>query len=116
VDRVEEVEAHEPPRVLEGGRNLGDRETGGVRREDGVRGRHAFGLAEHGLLELDVLGDRLDHEVGGSCRVLEVRRPLDAVERRLPLLGCHLVPFDPAAEVLVDGVDAVIDHVLVYVP
>ena len=62
---VEEVHADDPAGVAVGGGDLGDRERGGVGREDRVgAGRRRPELAEDGLLDLDRLDDRLDHEVG----------------------------------------------------
>ena len=61
--RVEEVEAEHAlgPRRHAG--QLADRQRRGVRRENRVARRCGIELHEHGLLEIELLGHRLDHEV-----------------------------------------------------
>ncbi|MGX1117076.1 hypothetical protein RKD37_002439 [Streptomyces ambofaciens] len=107
-DRVEEVEADDPLGVLELRRHLRDGERGGVRREDGVRGRDRLDLREDLLLDAHLLEDGLDDEV----RVREALGLVqDAGHQGLQAIGLVLV--DTAlAEQLVDlGVD--VAHTLV---
>ena len=61
---VEEVHADQPTRASGAHRELGDRERRRVRREDDVGAAHLVQLAEHARLELEVLGNGLDDEIG----------------------------------------------------
>ena len=75
-----------------GGRDLGDRERGGVRGEDGVGTADSLELGEELPLRLELLDDRLDHEVavGEVAELGRQRQPADRVVARrlleLPLL------------------------------
>ena len=77
-DRVEEVEADDPLGVLEVGGHLGDRQRGGVGGQHALGRDHGLDVGEDLLLDLHLLEDRLDDEVGvgegrRSCR--RCRRP-----------------------------------------
>ena len=61
--RVEEVHAGEALRPLEGGGDLGHRERGGVRRENGVGADDRLDPPEEVLLDREVLEHGLDHEI-----------------------------------------------------
>ena len=61
--RVEEVEADDLVGAQGRFAHLGDRERRGVGGEDRVAGGGGIELAEDGLLDLDLLRHRLDHEV-----------------------------------------------------
>ncbi len=61
--RVEEVHAAEVFRLLQGFRQAGDGNGGGVGREHRVVTQHFFGFRQHGLLDLRVLDHRLDDHV-----------------------------------------------------
>ena len=66
VDRVEEVHAHDPLRMRRLGADLRDRQRRGVGGEDRVL-RHVAGqLGEDVLLDLELLDDRLDHQVDAA--------------------------------------------------
>jgi hypothetical protein len=87
---IEVVEADDPVGAQRGIADLGDRQRGGVRGEDRVRGGGGVELREHVLLDLDLLGHRLDHEVdlaeaavGGGA--------LDAADHLIHLRLCLLV-------------------------
>jgi hypothetical protein len=69
-DRVEEVEAHDPLRVLQPARHLGDRQRGGVRGQHALGGDDGLDLGEDLLLDPHLLEDRLDDEVGVGEAVL----------------------------------------------
>ena len=61
--RVEEVHADDPLRRGDGGGDLGDRERRRVGREDRVRTHDPLELGEERVLGVEILDDRLDHEV-----------------------------------------------------
>ena len=64
--RVHEVQADESLRAIRGRRQPGDRDRGGVRREQGVGAEIRREAGEDGLLDRLVLGRRLDRQVGGA--------------------------------------------------
>ena len=64
--RVEEVHADDPLGMRRDGRDLGDRQRGGVRGEDRVRRGRRLELAEELLLDGEILEDGLDHEVAAG--------------------------------------------------
>ena len=77
---VEEVQPDDALGVLQVGRHRGDRQRGGVRREDRRRGDDGLQLGEHLLLQVEDLGDRLDDEVAGR-ELGEVGGAVDRAEQ-----------------------------------
>src|SRR6185437_2241259 len=75
--------------------DLGDRQRGGVRREDRVARGGGVELGEHALLDVHALGHRLDHEVDVAEGLIR-GRAVDAVEDLLSL-GVGLLGGDLAA-------------------
>ena len=67
--RVEEVHADDALRAGRRGRDLGHRERRGVRREDRVGSADPVELGEERALRLELLDDRLDHEVAVGERL-----------------------------------------------
>jgi len=78
--RVEEVQANDTLRVVDGRRNGTDVEAGGVAREDRRGGLVRRKLAEQALLDLEVLLDGLDDQaaLGSSMRSSTWTRPVVA--------------------------------------
>ena len=77
--------------------DLGDRQRGGVRREDRVAGRRGVELGEDGLLDLHPLRHGLDHEVDvAEARVggAAVDTPDDLLDLRSALLLGQLAALD----------------------
>ena len=100
-------------------RDLGDRERGGVRREDGVGPADPLELGEELPLRLELLDDRLDHEVAVG-EVLELGRQREPADRlvarrllQLPLLDlARQEVADPVAGLLAQlGRDLAADRV-----
>ncbi len=83
------------------GGDLRHRERRRVRREDRVRPADALELGEQGALRLELLDDRLDHEVAGR-EGLELGRRLEARDRAVPLLLRALALLDLAREEVTD--------------
>ena len=85
-------------------RELADREARRVRRQDRVRGRGGVEVAEHLLLELELLGHRFDDEVdvGGVVerRVNDRRASAASASSR-----AELAPLDAALEAVATGRD-----------
>ena len=82
-------------------RDLGDRERRGVRREDARRAAVRPSSAKSSPLRLELLDDRLDHEVESaksSSSVVE-REPPDAPRRASP---CSCAPSRPRVEAVLD--------------
>ena len=108
--RVEEVHADDALGRRDRAGDLRDRERRRVRREDGVGATDAFQLREQLPLGLELLDDRLDHDVavgevadlgrrgqqadveGLELALLDLAREevLDPATRRLPQLAGHL--------------------------
>ena len=85
--RVEEVHTDDASGAVVGGGDLGDRQRRGVGRQDRLGRDDVVELAEHRLLDLDRLDDRLDHEVGVG-EVLHARGEGDPAQQLgLGLLG-----------------------------
>ena len=61
--RVEEMQAHQAP-AAEPSRDGGGDSEDGVRGQHAVRGDDLLQVGEQGLLDGQVLGDRLDHARG----------------------------------------------------
>ena len=105
--RVEEVHADDPSGRRRGGCDLGHRERRGVRGEDGVRAADPLELGEELPLRLELLDDRLDHDVavGEVAELGRQREPahggisLDLLEQSLLGLAREEVP-DPLARLL----------------
>ena len=76
--------------------DLADREPRRVRRQDRARGRGGVEVAEHLLLELELLGHRFDHDVdvGG---VVERRGEREARARGVGVLARELAALDARA-------------------
>ena len=72
--RIEEVHAADALGVLALRRDRGDRERGGVRRDDGLGPDQLVELGEQRLLGVEPLDDGLDDDVG-LADVLDVLRP-----------------------------------------
>ena len=66
VHRVEDVEADHPLRVGQAVGQRGDRQRTGVAGEDGVGSQVRLGSREGGPFGVQVLEDRLDHQVGAG--------------------------------------------------
>ena len=123
--RVEEVEADDLVGAQRRFPHLGDRERGGVRGEDRVPRRGGVELAEDRLLDLHLLGHRLDDEVDVGEVLVAGRagdQPHHLGEPGVGLLLGQLLLLDQAAELalghrarLLDGgVDELLVDVLDY--
>jgi len=106
---VHEVEPDHVARAVGRGGDGRDRERRGVAREDDPVVDDLIQLGEHLAFHLEVLDDRLDHEVG-LREVPERRRPTDPLADRLRLLFEPIARCEPVQAVL-DGVEAAIDVV-----
>ena len=74
---------------------------------------HAVHLLPHLELQVQVLGDRLDHEVAvGEVRVVE--RGLDAASHRVGVALLRLALLDRAGELLLDLADAAVELLLAH--
>ena len=82
-------------------RDRRDGERGGIRREHGVRTRDAVELGEQLPLRLELLDDRLDHEIAVR-EVGEVRREREPRKCRVALVGPHPSLLDASAQVALD--------------
>ena len=85
-DRVEEVQADETPRIPKTLADALERDARGIGGEQGMLGDARLHLGEQTLLELRLLRDRLDDEVGAS-QTLAVR------VRDQPVPGCADQPW-----------------------
>jgi hypothetical protein len=83
--RVEEVHPDDPLGGRRRGGDLRHGQGGGVRREDGVRAADPLQLGEERALRVELLDDRLDHEVAVGKR-REVGRGLEPRDRGIPLV------------------------------
>ena len=100
--RVEVVHPDDPLRCRRRRGDLGHRERGGVRRENGVRAADPFQIREERLLGVELLDDRLDHEVAPG-EVGEVGRRLQARDRGVVLILGALPLLDLAGEEVADA-------------
>jgi len=75
------VQADDPRRLAEPRAELGERERRRVRREHRLFRRRGHHLAEERHLEIHVLGDGLDDEVGALARRRDVEHRMHARER-----------------------------------
>ena len=101
--RVEEVEADRALRDAEARAELGDRERRGVRADERVRAEHLEERHEDVELELHVLGDRLDHDVGARAGVAGVGRRGEAIHRLMALFSGDLALAEELLELRADG-------------
>jgi hypothetical protein len=92
---VEEMHADDLVGPAGGDRDLGDRQRAGVGREDRRGLAHRVQLAEDLLLEVEVLGYRLDHEVD-VAQVTQADGEGDARQQRVPVRGGQLAALDRA--------------------
>ena len=100
---VEEVHAHQPPRVIEPGGDGRDRKRRGVGGEQGIRRADALQLAEERALGRQVLHDRLHHQPGGGdvAQVVDGANPGERlVAPRLGQLSAGDEPCQPRADLL----------------
>ena len=81
--------------------DLGDGERRRVRREDRVRPREPVELREELALRLELLDDRLDHEIAPG-EVVDLGRQRQAGERRVSLLRVRRCFSTRAAQVALD--------------
>ena len=110
--RIEEVQPDEPPRTLRGGRLVDHGQRRGVGREHRPVLDDPVELAPHVELQLEVLGDRLHHEVAvGEVAVIERARDALASGVRVGLLQPALL--DAAGQLLLDPPDALVEPLLV---
>ena len=110
--RVEEVEAEEAVGAPGDRRLVGDRERRGVGGEEGVGLDDLVDLAPHLELPIEVLGDRLDHQVAvGEVGVVE--RAADPAADRVGVRLLELALLDRAAELLLDLAEALVEGALV---
>jgi hypothetical protein len=100
-DGREEVQSQDAIGAPGGGREPGDRDRRGVRREDRLGGDRRVQVLERLRLDRRVLDDRLDHELGLGESV-QVGRPLDAPEQRLALVGGQPLALDRARDRALD--------------
>ena len=85
-----------------GGRgDLGHRQRRGVRREDRARGEDLVERREELALRLELLDDRLDHDVAAG-QVFQLGGESEATERGVALLGGHAALLDVAVEEALD--------------
>ncbi len=64
--RIEEVQTGDPAGIATGRGDRGNRQRGGIAGEDRFVADHLFQLAEQRLLGLQVLDDRLDHQLAAA--------------------------------------------------
>jgi hypothetical protein len=102
MNRVEEVHAHHPALIAHGGGDVGDRQRRGVAREQRVRRDDRVDRSKDLALELEVLGDRLDHAVDAAARRRELVECGDARQRSIAVRRLHLAELDALVEVVRD--------------
>src|SRR4051812_9390066 len=120
--RVEEVEAADLVGAARGVGHLADGKRARVRGEDRVAGRDGVELAEHRLLDLHPLRNRLHHEVH-VAEALVLGGALDAAEDllllRVGLILRDLLLLDQAAKLglgdLLGLLEALVDELLLHV-
>ena len=99
--RIEEVHADDALGMLGRLGDLADGDRRGVRGEDRLRRDEPVELGEGLALRLELLDDRLDHEIAvGEIR--ELGRERQPADRGVALLGRHLPLLDRTAEVVLD--------------
>ena len=109
--RVEEVAADHLIRTLDGSRQLGGGQSGGVGSEDRVRRADLIQLLQQVFLEIHALEDNFHNEVSvGSC--LAVQRGLERAEQLVLVLLGHLLLLDQEGQVIGDGLDAAVEEFL----
>ena len=98
---IEEVHADDPLGMLGRLGDLPDGDRRRVRGQDCLRPNDAVELGEGLPLRLELLDDRLDHQIAvGEIR--ELGRERQPADRGVALLGCHLPLLDRTAEVVLD--------------
>ena len=113
--RIEEVEPDHPLGPLRRVSLSRDRERGRVGGEEGVVLDDLVELAPHLELAVEVLCDRLDHEVRvGEIRVVERRR--DPADHGVSLVLLHLALLDGAGELLLDLPHALVEGRRILLP
>jgi len=112
LDRVEEVEADEALGPLRNGGLRDHRQRRRVGGEHGTVLDDPVDLAPHLDLEVEVLGDGLDHEVAvGEVRVVE--RAMDAAARLVGGRLLELALLDRARQLLLDLAEPLVERALV---
>ena len=106
------MQAQEALRALRRGRLVGHRQRGGVGREEGVVLDDPVQLAPHLQLAVEVLGDRLDHQVAVR-EVAVVERGRDPPADRVGVGLLHLALVDRPGELLLDLGHALVELLLV---
>src|SRR4029077_16148691 len=106
------MHADEPIGPLGGRGHPRDGDRGGVAGEDRFRPADAVETFEQVALRLEVLGDRLAHQMRPASR-LERCGGVQPGERLVALWGFELALLDEALESLLDVVDAAVDEVVV---
>ena len=101
-NRVEEVKTDEPVRAFRSGGHLDNREAGGVGGENRPCVAQGIQLLEQRVLQGDVLGDGLDHDVD-RFQVRDGRRELQARERGVAICGLQLPFLDEFGERFLDS-------------
>jgi hypothetical protein len=94
------MKADDPCGPQRGPADLGDRQRGGVGGQDRVTRRGGVELGEDRLLDLHLLGHRLDHEVHVAERLIgrgALDAPHDFLDLSLGLLGGDLAPLGQLA-------------------
>ncbi len=96
------------------GGHLGDRQRRGVGRQHALRRDDRLDLGEHLLLDLDLLEDGLDDEVGVGEGLLASRAGDQALEA-VGLVGVDAALGEQLVDLAVDVADALVDALLVEV-
>ena len=109
------MQAHETIRTGRGGSHLGDRETGGVRREDRVLGTLPIEGPEKVFLHFDVLDDRLDDHVAIG-QVLQGHGSDQATQGRVTIGGFELPLLHRTIQLLSDRFQARLQEAFVDFP
>src|SRR6266516_2591592 len=95
------MQSYKPVGALRGGGHLGDREARRVGRKDRRRTAQAVQLLEEGVLEAQILGNRLDDDVH-ALQVGDGRREGQALERCVARGGIELALLHELGERLFD--------------
>ena len=113
--RIEEVQPAEPIGPRRGGRQLGDAERRGVRHDQRVVSHDRFHRGVRLPLGLEVLDDRLDHQVAARERV-DGRRARQVRQRRVARLGGHLPLLHSLIEEAAHPPEPLVENRLVHLP
>ena len=90
-------------------------EAGGVAGENGVLGTGAVEGTEDLLLDRELLGDRLDDDVGGG-QISQVGDALEPPEHLVGVVLTQLALGHPAVQKLLDPAEALVQKILVHFP